>query len=308
LHGNTSNLLKLADWGNNMKKLAQDFTGARGSLPPQLFEYIDMKNIRAETDAFVNFMNAVSDAFIRGMSSIGDSEKIDKSKYERAISDIRQQMLSGQLKLFGQNLSLDYIASGTMGSVFKIVIGNKSFAFKINRQTGHSAEIQSIDIQNKAKNLANKVYIGYHNGENSWAIMDFVEKDTENSFDLAMEKIFYKMLTKGLSYDDWATTGNIKGGKVVDMGGFSKLDINLSRTEIDDVKKFVFYMKSNDEDKFRRLADKASPKVIRYLFIKMSVYIMGMPRRFEKFNQIISGKNQELELRQRTVSENQNRS
>ena len=30
-----------------------------GSLPPQLFKYIDIKNIRAATDQFINFMNDI---------------------------------------------------------------------------------------------------------------------------------------------------------------------------------------------------------------------------------------------------------
>ena len=91
-------------------------------------------------------------------------------------------------------MTLEYIASGSVGSVYKIQIGENVLALKINRNSS-TGEFGVMPRQSHAGNLVNKMYMGamfdYDGRKYSWVLSDYITRDRENSFVCAMEKLFY---------------------------------------------------------------------------------------------------------------------
>lgn len=247
-----------------MKKFDRNIHNTMGSLPPALVRHVGHANVEEQTAAFNDAITKIAQDF------------------EAQLAD---GMSPGEIKLhspeiFGRPVTLDYIASGSVGSVYKIQIGDDVFALKINRNAS-AGELSVMHMQSRARNLVNKMYMGSmfkHNGRKySWVLSDYVARDSENSFARAMEKMYYAYLTKGIYISD-AHANNFIDGKLIDQASFStrngKIDDirRLSRTEIDTVKKLVYYIKTNNVARFTDLinrAAKTNPAVIRYMFFAM---------------------------------------
>ncbi|MBO5662478.1 MAG: hypothetical protein J6S12_01285 [Alphaproteobacteria bacterium] len=248
-----------------------------GSLPPQLFKYIDIKNIRAATDQFINFMNDISLQLHTKLSNV-----------QQTKGNLKNIKLTAP-KLFGQDVKLEFIDSGTMASVYKIKIGDEIFALKINRQNYYqrSDELGAINLHRSARNLINKAYIGApfeYNGEQySWLMSDFVSRDRPNSFERANEKLLYAYLTKGIDYSD-GSPYNFKDGKIIDLAGLSHGNtfLSLNRAQTDIVKKLVHCMRTDDMASFNKLLAK-NPTVTRYMYISMIMKKFQMPKRFQPY-------------------------
>ena len=246
-----------------MKKFNRTVHKSMGSLPPQLFKYVDMSDIGAATAEFNDFITKIAHDFHSQL----DGTDVDSKELKAS-------------NLFGQPVSIDYVARGSVGSVYKIKIGTEVFALKINRRSSFG-ELNVMQHQNRAKNLLNKAYFGsvfeYNGRKYSWIVSDFIEKDTEHSFIKAMEKLYFSYLTKGIAISD-AHPGNIKNGKVIDTPSFGmrngKVDDikQLNLRQIDIVKKLVNYIKVDNMDAFKQLIDKVKKSdfiVINYLFFAM---------------------------------------
>ena len=247
-----------------MKKFNRRIHKTMGSLPPQLFKYIDMADIKNATDEFNNFMTSVANEF---------HSKLENFSYQNEIK------LSAP-DLFGQPVKLQYIASGSVGSVYKLKIGNEIFALKINRSSAFG-EMEVIPMQKRAKNLLNHAYIGSmfeHNGRKySWVISDYVAKDNAHGFEDAMIKMYFAYLTKGIIVRD-THPGNIKGGKIIDIPSFDMRDgaiddiKKLNLRQIDIVKKLVNFIKTDNMVAFEKMVNHvkvSDPIIIQYMFFAM---------------------------------------
>ena len=247
-----------------MKKFNRRIHKTMGSLPPQLFKYIDMADIKNATDEFNNFMTNVANEF---------HSKLENFSYQNEIK------LSAP-DLFNQPVKLQYVASGSVGSVYKLKIGKETFAFKINRSSAFG-EMDVIPIQKRAKNLLNHAYIGSvfeHNGRKySWVISDYVAKDNAHGFEDAMIKMYFAYLTKGIIVRD-THPGNIKGGKIIDIPSFDMRDgaiddiKKLNLRQIDIVKKLVNFIKTDNMAAFEKLVNQvkvSEPIIIHYMFFAM---------------------------------------
>ena len=267
-----------------MKKYRDDLTGPRGSLPPQLLAGISRDQIADATRGFVASVNALGVDFHRQLAA----------RHTTPIARIADIKLMPP-RLLGHDTKIEYVASGAQGSVYKLTIGGNPFALKINRQPYFiTSELDSMHLTRRARNVFNRSYIGsqfeYDREQYTWILMDWVDGNRANSFELAREKLFYANLTKGLTYGD-ARADNIKDGRVIDMGGLYKHEMKLSRAEIDTVKKMVHAMKTESWDKFIAMIDTASqrtPAIIEYLFFYMKMLRFEMPARFEKYRDIVS--------------------
>ena len=267
-----------------MKQIDYNFRGTRGSIPPQLFKYIDMSDMAGETKKFTDYINAIAYDFILKEQALHPDGKLTD-----AIKDITLNAP----KLFGHDVTLEYIGHGTYASVYKMNVGEVVFALKINFVTKVVSDIRAIEEHKRARNLINRPYIGATFGcgglDYSWVLSDYVERDYENSFVDAKEKLFYATITKGVRYSDMHPL-NVKNGRIIDLGGIEHMEPRLPRVEIDMVKKFMDLMRKDDEVSVRALADKAlarHPNVINYLYIKMAMHQMEMPMRLQKFKKII---------------------
>lgn len=247
-----------------MKKFNRHIHKTMGSLPPQLFKYIDMADIKNATDEFNNFMTNVANEF---------HSKLENFSYQNEIK------LSAP-NLFGQPVKLKYIASGSVGSVYKLEIGSEIFAFKINRSSAFG-EMDVIPMQKRARNLLNRAYISsvfeYNGRKYSWVLSDFVEHDTARSFEDAMIKMYFVYLTKGIIVRD-THPGNIKGGKIIDIPSFDMRDGHvddirkLNLRQVDIVKKLVNFIKTDNMDSFQKLVNQvkiSDPEIIQYMFFAM---------------------------------------
>ncbi|HBS76865.1 MAG TPA: hypothetical protein DEA31_03370 [Alphaproteobacteria bacterium] len=267
-----------------MKKYRDDLTDTRGSLPPQLLAGIPRDQIADATRAFVTSVNALGADF---HCQLADRHMTPIAR----IADIKLTVP----RLLGRDTKIEYVASGAQGSVYKLTIGDKPFALKINRQPYFiTSELDNMHLTRRARNVFNRSYIGsrfeYDREKYTWILMDWVGGNRANSFELAREKLFYANLTKGLVYGD-ARADNIKDGRVIDMGGLYKHEMKLSRAEIDTVKKMVYAMKTESWDKFIAMIDTASqrtPAIIEYLFFYMNMMRFETPARFEKYRDIVS--------------------
>lgn len=271
-----------------MKKINADFRGAQGSLPPQLFKYVDQTQMAAETARFTEYINSVSGDFLDKLAERKrKSITVDYSDFDAIVPQAP--------KLFGQNVSLEYIGCGMAGNVYKMQIGDNTFALKINRRENLTTDLEAIAEHRRARNLINRPYIGAtfsHDGATySWILSDYISDDQDNdmSFVSAKAKLFYAAMTKGLKYSDMHPA-NVKAGRIIDISGVERGGITLRRIEIDMVKKFLYLMRTNDVPRFRQLAEIAVarfPNVIKYMFVKMNIYQMEMPMQLQPFKKML---------------------
>lgn len=270
-----------------------------GSLPPQLFKYIDTENIKAASQNFIAQITKVALDFHDQLAA-----GVPKDKIVMKVPH-----------LFGMDIKLDYVASGSVGSVYKMQIGDTVFGLKINRRSEYG-EMDVIANQSRARNLINKMYMGhvfeYNGRKHSWILSEYIAKDTEKSFKNAMEKLYYAYLTKGVAIMD-AHPNNFKDGKLIDSASFSnrngKMDDinNLTRAEIDIVKKLVNCIKTDNDLKFKDLITQVAiynPAVINYMFFAMKngkspVFGVGKTDAFsmklKKFDAIVNSAHKEFE-------------
>lgn len=252
-----------------------------GSIPPQLFKYIDGENIRGATDEFIHFINDIALQLHTRLSGVEDTKK-----------NVASVKLDAP-KLFGQDVTLDFIGSGTMASVYKIKIGTETFALKINTHRSYvrSDELGVIKLQRSARNLVNKTYIGapfrFGGYDYTWLLSDYVAGDRLNSYERGREKILYARLTKGLDYSD-PGIDNLKDGKIIDLAGVYKTKplLNLTRTEIDMVKKLVHCMRTDDMPRFQELLNRmiiTNPSVVKHMFLNMVIKSSDMPPRLKPY-------------------------
>jgi hypothetical protein len=247
-----------------MKKFNRRIHKTMGSLPPQLFKYFDMADIKAATDEFNAFITSIANEFHSKLENFSCQNDIKLSAPN----------------LFDQPVKLKYVASGSVGSVYKLKIGNETFALKINRSSAFG-EMDVMSLQKRAKNLLNHAYIGSvfeHNGRKySWVISDYVANDTARSFEDAMIKMYFAYLTKGIIVRD-THPGNIKGGKIIDIPSFDMRDgaiddiKQLNLRQIDIVKKLVNFIKIDNVDAFQKLVNRikvSDPIIIQYMFFAM---------------------------------------
>lgn len=271
-----------------MKKINADFRGAQGSLPPQLFKYVDQTQMAAETARFTEYINSVSGDFLDKLA--------ERKRKSITVGDSDFATIVPQApKLFGQDVSLEYIGCGMAGNVYKMQIGDNTFALKINRRENLTTDLEAIAEHRRARNLINRPYIGAtfsHDGATySWILSDYISDDQDNdmSFVSAKAKLFYAAMTKGLKYSDMYPA-NVKAGRIIDISGVERGGITLRRIEIDMVKKFLYLMRTNDVPRFRQLAEIAVasfPNVIKYIFAKMNIYQMEMPMQLQPFKKML---------------------
>lgn len=271
-----------------MKKINADFRGAQGSLPPQLFKYVDQTQMAAETARFTEYINSVSGDFLDKLA--------ERKRKSITVGDSDFATIVPQTpKLFGQDVSLEYIGCGMAGNVYKMQIGDNTFALKINRRENLTSDLEAIAEHRRARNLINRPYIGAtfsHDGATySWILSDYISDDQDNgmSFVSAKAKLFYAAMTKGLKYSDMYPA-NVKAGRIIDISGVERGGIKLRRIEIDMVKKFLYLMRTNDVPRFRQLAEIAVsnfPNVIKYIFAKMNIYRMEMPMQLQPFKKML---------------------
>lgn len=305
-----------------MKKMDDNFRGTRGSLPPQLFKYIDQANMAAETARFTEYINSLSGDFLDRVSEIGQRNIASQKKQTTPIvddvtngdnavraaagdfwqnvhhvqpGDTLATIVPQTPKLFGQDVKMEYIGHGMVGNVYKMQIGDVTLALKINRVPNVITDLAAIEMHRHARNLINRPYIGatfQHQGETySWILSDYVAdgRDNDKSYAAARDKVFYAAMTKGLKYSD-LHFGNVKGGRIIDISGIERNNIRLSRIEVDMVKKFLYLMRTNDMPRFRQLAEIAVtrfPNVIKYMFVKMNIYQMEMPMQLQPFKKML---------------------
>ncbi|MBP3545349.1 MAG: hypothetical protein J6J82_03515 [Alphaproteobacteria bacterium] len=248
-----------------MKKFNRKIHKTMGSLPPQLFKYIDGADIKSATIQFNEFINRIATDF---------HAQLEHWSY-------RDNIKLSAPNLFGQPVKLKYIASGSIGSVYKLEIGSEIFALKINRNASYNGELDVIPMQKRAKGLLNRAYMGavfeYNNRKYSWVLSDFVEHDTARSFEDAMIKMYFAYLTKGIIVRD-THPGNIKGGKIIDIPSFDMRDgaiddiKKLNLRQVDIVKKLVNFIKTDNMADFEKMVNRvkvSDPIIIQYMFFAM---------------------------------------
>lgn len=281
-----------------MKKFNRRIHKTMGSLPPQLFKYIDVADIKSATIQFNEYINQIATDF---------HAQLEHWSY-------RDNIKLSAPNLFGQPVKLKYIASGSIGSVYKLEIGSEIFALKINRNASYNGELDVIPMQKRAKGLLNHAYMGavfeYNNRKYSWVLSDFVEHDTARSFEEAMQKLYFAYLTKGVTMHD-AHPGNVKAGKFIDIPSFDMRDGHvddirkLNLRQVDIVKKLVNFIKTDNMDSFQKLVNHikdSEPDIITYMFFAMKfgrspVLETKSPKFFakiKKYENIINSANKEL--------------
>ena len=248
-----------------MKKFNRAIHKTMGEMPPEIRAMVGNRDMATATVEFNSFMTQIATAFHNQLASDVPKESIK---------------LIAPGDLFGQSVSLEYVASGSIGSVYKIRIGDKVFAFKINRSST-MGELAVMPLQNRVRGLVNKAYIGsvFKFGERkySWVLSAFIENNRVDSFNAAMEKLYFAYITKGVHITD-AHPNNFKDGKLIDIPSLGMRngaldDIkNLSRVQIDIVRKMANCIKTDDMERFKSLALRATkdnPAVIAYMFYAM---------------------------------------
>lgn len=243
-----------------------------GAIPVQLRQMADRRDIATATREFNATMTQIATDFHRALAN--------------DVPPAQIHLTSPQI--FGHDVKLEYVASGSVGSVYKIQIGDYTFAFKINRNSSHG-ELGVMPMQRRARALVNPMHIGavfeFGGRKYSWVLSDFVDGNRADGFASAMEKMYYMYLTKGLTITD-AHANNFKDGKLIDSPSLGTRDgkiddiKQLSRGEVDMVKKLVRYIKTDDMANFNRLVKRATtsaPNVLKYMFFAMK---FGRPPAF----------------------------
>lgn len=275
-----------------MKKFNRTKHKSMGALPDALRQMVAGRDIAAATNEFNAFMTTLATDFHRQLAS------------GTAKNDIQ---LTAPGKLFGHDVKLEYVASGSVGSVYKMQIGDQSYAFKINRNSSHG-ELSVMSLQKRARGLVNKTHIGavfeYDGRKYSWVLSDYISRDREYGFESAMEKMYYMYLTRGLTVTD-AHPNNFMDGKLIDTPSLTRRDGKvddigqLTRIEQNMVARLAYCIKTDDADTFSQLVSTArtkNPGVINYMFLAMkygrpaSFSVDGMNEfagRLKKFESII---------------------
>lgn len=262
-----------------MKSFDHTFRGRYGSIPPQLFPYIDTNNMASETRVFTEYMNAVAASFL---------DKNEELEYTSGPDTYRIDVPATP-QLFGHDVTMEYIARGTVGAVFRMQIGEKAFAFKVNFHPQMIFDLRGISEYKRARNLINRPYIGatfsWRRRLHSWVLSDYQDADCANSYARAEEKLFYAGITKGLSYGDMHPQ-NVINGRIIDLCSVCHSAPRLGPAEIDVVKKFVYLMRTNDTAGARALLRWAMlrhPGAIEYMYNRMAPCVLPIPRRFKPF-------------------------
>lgn len=248
-----------------MKKFNRAVHKTMGEMPPVLRQLIGDADVATATAEFNEYMSALAIDFHSHLADdvVPDDIKLNPTK-----------------KLFGQKVTLKYIASGSVGSVYKMTIGDHAFAFKINRRAS-TGELAVMPMQKQVRGLVNKTHIGsvfeFNGRKYSWVVSDFVENNRVNGFELAMKKLYFAYITKGISITD-AHPNNFKDGRLIDTPSLGKRrgeidDIKtLTRVQVDIVKKLAYCIKTDDMSRFQSLVARAiteNPAVITYMFFAM---------------------------------------
>ena len=247
-----------------MKKFNRSVHNSMGAMPPQIRAMIAGRDVVAATNEFNAAITKIASDFHRQLATDMSPEQIELTSPQ----------------IFGHDVSLEYVASGSVGSVYKMQIGDQTYAFKINRNTLHG-ELYAMALQKRARGLVNPVHIGavfeYGGRKYSWVLSDYIARDREDGFESAMEKMYYLYLTKGLTVRD-AHPGNFKNGKLIDTPSLDMRDgehddiKRLTRIEQNIVQRLAYCIKTNDIDTFPQLAAHAhtqNPAVINYMFLAM---------------------------------------
>lgn len=247
-----------------MKKFNRSVHSSMGAMPPQIRAMIAGRDVVAATNEFNAAITKIASDFHRQLATDMSPEQIELTSPQ----------------IFGHDVSLEYVASGSVGSVYKIQIGDAVFALKINRNSSHG-ELGVMPIQKRARALVNPMHIGavfeYGGRKYSWVLSDFIDDNRADGFESAMEKMYYLYLTKGLNITD-AHANNFKDGKLIDLPSLGTRDgkmddiKQLSRVDVDMVKKLVRYIKTDDMTNFERLVLRAAtsaPNVLKYMFFAM---------------------------------------
>lgn len=256
-----------------MKKADSNFRGCRGSIPPQLFKYIDTNHMAAETVRFTEYINGIARNF---------------------VCDPRKEHIIAP-ELFGYDMTLKYSGGGLNGDVFRMDIGENAFALKINRNPDKVDDLIVMSECTRARNLINRHYIGAtFDGKDgqiySWILSDWVENNSRESYIRAKEKLFYALMTKRLCYYDYCRA-NIRNGLIVDIDGIERIQLDLNRTEIDMVKKMMYLIRTNNLDAFEKLGQvllTRFPKVIGYLGVHICCLAAELPEKFAPFIKVIN--------------------
>ena len=248
-----------------MKKFNRTVHNSMGQMPPALRQLIGDSDVATATAEFKDFMTALAAEFHTQLSM------------DVAPQNIK---LRTPRKLFGQTVSLEYVASGSVGSVYKMQIGEYVFAFKINRYPT-TAELSVMPLQKRVRGLVNKTYIGsvfvFCGRKYSWILSDFIENDRVDGFETAMEKLYFAYITKGINITD-GHPNNFKDGRLIDtpslgmrMGAIDDIK-KLSRVEQNMVQRLAYCIKTDDMSRFKALVFTAcakNPAVINYMFYAM---------------------------------------
>lgn len=255
-----------------MKKFNRAIHKTMGALPAPLRQMAGGRDVAAATREFNAVMTQIATDFHRQLAD------------DTPVAQIH--LTSPQI--FGHDVKLEYVASGSVGSVYKMQIGDQTYAFKINRSSSHG-ELSVMPMQRRARALVNPMHIGsvfeFGNRKYSWVLSDFVADNRVDGFESAMEKLYYLYLTKGLTITD-AHSNNFKDSKLIDPPSLTRRDgkiddiKQLSRGEVDMVKKLVRHIKTDDMPSFERLVLRAAtttPNVLKYMFFAMK---FGRPPTF----------------------------
>ena len=247
-----------------MKKFNRFEHKNMGALPDSLRKMAG-GDARMATAEFNALMTELATDFINQLSNGAQKNEIK---------------LTPPRKLFGHDVKLDYVASGSVGTVYKMQIGELTFAFKINRNSLHG-ELYVMNLQRRARGLVNPVHIGatfrVDDHGYSWVLSDYIERDRKNSLESAKEKLYFAYMTKGLTIND-AHPGNFKDGKLIDIPSLDTRDNKvddikqLTRVEQNMVQRLAYFIKTNDIEKFEKMVSVArlkNPAVINYMFLVM---------------------------------------
>lgn len=158
-----------------MKKFNRSVHNSMGAMPLQIRAMIGGHDVAAATNEFNTAITKIASDFHRQLATDMSPEQIELTSPQ----------------IFGHDVSLEYVASGSVGSVYKMQIGDAVFALKINRNSSHG-ELGVMPIQKRARALVNPMHIGavfeYGGRKYSWVLSDFIDDNRADGFESAMEK------------------------------------------------------------------------------------------------------------------------
>ena len=270
-----------------MKKFNSTYSGFRGCLPYQLRQKLVGKDLSRATQDFVSWVNDIAVDF---------HSKINPWM---TFSDISRVQLSAP-DIFGLPVNLSYIDSGMSGSVYKINIGGHNFALKINRVCRVSTcDLENMHLYSRMRNFINRPHIGAvfknHGAEYTWILTDYIDKDINNGFELARNKVFFMSLLKGITCDDF-NKSNVKNGKLIDLDALSKLNLlyNLSAADKEVLQRVALFMRRGQDLNLHqtlRMVALRYPNVVCHLFLCLNME--NVPVDFGRYKNILAAVIQE---------------